>query len=266
MVARASASRFVWMLAFVAALHCVASCRGNANAPNARKADITVFAAAALTDVLPEVGEAFEARTGKRVRFSFGATGDLARQIKDGAPADVFFSSSREWADKAHDWGLLGGKPARVATNGLGCVVSSDSKSSIKAPKDLCAPAVARIAMCDENVPAGKYAREALSHLRLLDALKPRFVGQKDVRAALNAAAGGEIDAAIVYDTDARADSRVRLAFTFDAGSHTPVEHFAAAVKTSGALATAGSFIEFVLGKEGQAIFKSRGFGPGRAP
>lgn len=246
----------------------LAACPGPTNTPlpsDQPKAGaiVTVFAAAALTDVLPEIARAFETEIGTRVRFSFGATGDLARQIKDGAPADVFFSSSREWSDKTEIWGVFDDKPIRVATNGLACVVIKDSKLKADGPKALLSEEFGRFSICDENVPAGKYAREALKHYEVLDALKKRFVGQKDVRVALNAVATGELDCGFVYDTDAWADKRVKILFTFEAGAHTPVEHLAASVKGSASLEHAKEFVKFAAGEKGQAIFKKHGFGPG---
>ncbi|MCC6573130.1 MAG: molybdate ABC transporter substrate-binding protein [Planctomycetes bacterium] len=252
-----------------AAAFFLTACPGMNNSPqvpgNQPKgaAPISVFAAAALTDVLPEIGRAYEAETGTRVRFSFGATGDLARQVRDGAPADVFFSSSREWTEKAASWGVFEGNPLRVATNGLACVVGKTSPLKGDGPKALLGAEFKRFSICDENVPAGKYAREALKHYEVLDTLQKRFVGQKDVRVALNAVATDELEAGFVYDTDAIADPRVRILFTFEVGSHTPVEHLAAPVKASASLDRAKTFLEFVSGERGQAIFKKRGFGPG---
>jgi len=239
---------------------------GPANVAGQGTKELTVFAAVALMDVLPEHGRAFEASTGVRVKFCFGATGDLARQLKEGAPADLFFSSSREWTEKTESWDLLSGRSVLVATNGLACIVSANNPTKAKGPSDLQWPEFKRIAICDENVPAGKYAREALRHYNLLKLLGPRFVGQKDVRAALNSVGQGDLDIGFVYDTDAPADTRVRTLFVFDPRSHTMVEHLGAPVKASGELASARRFLDFVRSPKGQAIFKNRGFGPGDAP
>ncbi|CAG0982251.1 partial Molybdate-binding protein ModA, partial [Gammaproteobacteria bacterium] len=116
------------------------------------------------------------------------------------------------------------------------------------------------------NVPAGKYARAALRFYGMHDDLKPRFVGQKDVRAVLRAVATSECDAGFVYATDARADKSVRTLFAFEQKSYPFVVYPAALCAGSINKEAARAFLQYLLGKESQAAFAARGFSPGEAP
>ena len=150
---------------------------------------------------------------------SFGASSTLARQIRDGAPADVFLSASPDWVDFLREGGALAGEPIVLARNRLVCVASHGSPLAAQGAVDPRAlldriGAEGRVAIADEGVPAGEYARAALAHLGLLDAFTPHLVGQPDVRAVLHAVEIGELGAGFVYSTDAKVadvDGALRL-------------------------------------------------------
>lgn len=226
---------------------------------------VTVFAAASLTDVLEEVGGAFLSRTGIPVRFSFAASSALARQIESGAPAEVFVSADQDWMDylaaRNH---IRPATRADVVTNSLVLIAPVDSRLQLRiAPGMDLAAALGRngrIATGDTaTVPAGRYAKAALSHLGIWKSVEHRMIPADNVRSALNFVALGEAPLGIVYATDALGHDRVRVIDTFPAGSHAPITYPAAA--TSRASADALSFLQFLRGAAAREIFTRYGFG-----
>jgi molybdate transport system substrate-binding protein len=222
---------------------------------------VTVFAASSLTESLQAVATAWEARGGGAVTFSFDASSRLAKQIEAGAPADVFVSADRTWVDWLETrvrverrYDLLG--------NTLIAVVRLTAPAPTR-PADLAAPAVQRLALAGENVPAGAYARAALQATGTWDSVKDRVVSGDNVRTALGWVATGEADVGIVYRTDAKVEPRVKEAFAFPAGTHPPIVYTGASLEPDGA-----AFLDFCAGAEAGAIFAAAGFtrAPGAAP
>jgi molybdate transport system substrate-binding protein len=179
----------------------------------ASAAEITVFAAASLADVLTEIGRAFNAATGDHVLFNFGATSDLARQIRAGAHADVFFSADPAHMDGLEAGGFVhGADRVDVLSNSLVVVVPARSPRRLRAASEIAS--FDRLALADpQAVPAGVYARTYLESIGLWAALAGRIVPTLNVRAALAAVESENIPAAIVYRTDAATSPRVRVAF-----------------------------------------------------
>lgn len=179
----------------------------------ARAAEVTVYAAASLSDALRDVGQAFEAASGDTVVFSLGASNDLARQIVAGAHADLFFSADEAQMDVLERAGLVkASERVDALSNALVVAVSAASKSTLRTPSELLA--LRRLALADpEGVPAGVYARRYLESKGLWEKLRGRIVPALDVRAALAAVESENVDAAIVYRTDAAISRRVRVAF-----------------------------------------------------
>ena len=220
---------------------------------------LRVLAAASLTEVVEALAKRFE---GARVVPGFGASSELARQIADGAPADVFVSASPEWVEFLRDAKALDGEPVVVARNRLVCVAST-GRASVGAgdPKALLARLAPgdRVAIADAGVPAGEYARKALAKLGLLDAYAPRLVGQKDVRAVLHAVEQGELPAGFVYATDARV-AQVELLFAFDPASHPPIEYQAVVLRGAADPAGARRFLAFLTSPTARALLSDAGF------
>jgi molybdate transport system substrate-binding protein len=185
---------------------------GGLAAPPVRAEEVLVFAAASLTDALKDVGRLFEAATGHSVAFNFGGSSDLARQIKAGAPADVFFSADLARMDELERAGLVRAEDrVSLLSNVLVVIVPADSRAVVKAPSDLAG--FRHLALANpESVPAGIYARRWLASLGLWERLKDRVVPTLDVRAALAAVEAENADAGIVYRTDAALSKRVRVA------------------------------------------------------
>src|SRR5947207_2544041 len=238
-------------LAFVAAgLLALPTAQGRAE-------EILVFGAASLTESLQEIGKAFESKTGVAVRFSFGASSDLARQIQAGAPADVFFSADTAKMDALEKAGLVRGSDRReFLSNQLVVVVSSASSRRIAGAKDLAM--LPRLALADpEAVPAGIYARKWLEAEGVWAGLKPKVVPTLDVRSALAAVESEAVAAAIVYRTDATISKKVRVAFVVTGG---PAIRYSLAKLVPSKSSAAQRFVDFASGEEGRAIFERRGF------
>ena len=224
---------------------------------------ITVFAAASLTDSLKAVAEAYKTKTGLTVTLSFGASSTLARQIEQGASADLFLSADTDWMDYLQKKGLLAaGSRKDLLGNRLVLVAAPHAKPAPKiAPHFDLAGALGegRLALADPNsVPAGKYAKAALTALGVWDRIAPKVAQAENVRVALEYVARGEAPYGIVYATDAKITPAVRVAGVFPENSHAPIVYPAALTKT----ASPGSkaFLDFLGGREARAIFEKAGF------
>jgi molybdate transport system substrate-binding protein len=218
---------------------------------------LRVFAAASTTELVNDLGARFP---DAKVSASFGSSGELARQIVDGAPADVFVAASREWVDFLRERGALDGEAVAFARNALVCVAPRGGGAGVRDAKALVASLADddRVAIADAGVPAGEYARQALAKLGVLGALRRRLVGQKDVRAVLHAVAQGEVRAGFVYATDARV-AEVDVLFAFDPGTHAPIEYLAAVVRDSQS-ELARRFVSFLGSEEARAALARAGF------
>jgi molybdate transport system substrate-binding protein len=191
-------------LAFLTALYpgCLASAE-----------EVNLFAASSLTDALKEVASGFEKATGHKVVFNLAGSNDLARQIKAGAPADIFFSADQAQMDGLEAAGLVRASDRRdVLSNVLVVVVPKDAPARVAGPQDL--RAVTRLALADpQGVPAGVYARTWLEKVGLWNELAGKVVPTLNVRAALAVVESENAEAGIVYRTDAALSKRVRVAF-----------------------------------------------------
>jgi molybdate transport system substrate-binding protein len=222
------------------------------------KPELLVFGAASLTEALQDLGKAYEAQTGAKVIFSFGASSDLARQIQAGAPADVFFSADTAKMDALEKAALVKTADRReFLSNSLVVVVPIDSTLKITNAEDLAA--LPRIALADPAaVPAGIYAKKWLTGLGLWEKIEPKVVPTLDVRAALAAVESGAIPAAVVYRTDAAVAKSARIAFAVENGPE--ILYSLAPVAASRDPKAAGALVGFLAGPEGRAEFTKRGF------
>jgi molybdate transport system substrate-binding protein len=233
----------------------------------ADRAPLTVFAAASLKESFDEAALAYEKRTGTPVRVSYAASSALARQIDQGAPADVFVSADLDWMDT-----LQGAKRIDVASrrnllgNTLVLIAPATSKVgdvALKPGVDL-APLLGdgRLALAlTGSVPAGKYAKQSLMHLGAWEGVKAHTAEAENVRAALLLVARGEAPLGIVYGSDARAEPKVRVVGTFPATSHAPIVYPVARVATS-THPRAADFVRWLQSKDARAIFLRHGFQP----
>lgn len=225
-------------------------------------AELVVSAASSLTNAFRAVAQAWEAANpGMRVVLNFGASDVLMRQIVEGAPADVFASADQSAMDRAQAAGMLAAGSRRdFAGNTLVLVVPASVPSAVAGPADLRSDAVRRIAYGNPaSVPVGRYAREALQEQGLWDAVQARGVPAQNVRQALDYVARGEVDAGIVFATDAAAmPTRVRVVATLP--TRTPIAYPIAITARAAGNAAAARFTAFVGSAEGRRILARHGF------
>jgi molybdate transport system substrate-binding protein len=225
--------------------------------------EILVFAAASLTDALAQVDAAFTAGSEVKVKVSFAASSVLAKQIEAGAPADVFVSADREWMDYLEQHGLLrAGTRYDLLGNALVLIAPADSPLQLQIGRgfDLAgALGSGRLSTGDpDSVPAGIYAKAALTQLGAWPSVADRLVRAENVRAALAYVARGETPLGIVYKTDAQAEPRVRVVGVFPADSHPPITYPVAL--TAGARPPATRYAEFLRSAAARELFVRRGF------
>ncbi|WP_404422266.1 molybdate ABC transporter substrate-binding protein [Nibricoccus sp. IMCC34717] len=230
----------------------------------ARAERITVLAAASLSDALQEAAPLFEASSGHQVRFAFGGSGLLARQIQEGAPADVFLSADDARMDPLEKAGLLKPGTRRIlVSNTLVVVTAARGGPVLSRESDLTAAQVRRIALGDPaTVPAGSYARGHLLRLGLWEPLAEKFVACDSVRAALSAVESGNAEAGFVYYTDAHRSNKVRIALELRAPAGPEILYPAAVLRDARAPDAAITFIHWLTGPEAQAVFARYGFQP----
>jgi molybdate transport system substrate-binding protein len=227
----------------------------------ARTDEILVAAAASLTDVLKELSAAYQSKSKNTVNFNFGPSSTLARQIEEGAPADMFFSADLVQMDDLDKNGRLEpGTRKNLLSNQLVIVVPSDSKLAIASPKDLLKSEVKRIALAEPPVPAGVYSSKYLEEEGLWDKIKPKVVPVQDVRATLASVEAGNVEAGFVYKTDAAVSKKVKIVYEVPIDKGPKILYPVAIVKESKRKDTARDFMNFVLSPAGRGTFKKYGF------
>lgn len=227
---------------------------------------VTVFAAASLKDALDAAARGFEAASGHRVVVSYAASSALARQIEAGAPAELFLSADIDWVDYVHSKGLVApGSRRDLLGNELVLVAPTGSHMQVKlAPGVNLATLLGdrRLALANpEVVPAGKYAKAALTSLGAWSAVQGKVAAAENVRATLALVARGEAPLGIVYRTDAMAEKAVRIVDTFPAGSHPAIVY--PLVRLKGAGAAAAALEQYLANAQARSTFARFGF---RAP
>lgn len=229
----------------------------------AHAADLTVSAAASLTNAFKELGPSFEAtHPGTQVVFNFAASDALLTQIVKGAPADVFASADQQAMDKAvAQQAVLPATRRNFASNSLVLITPADSTLGLARPADLQKPEVKRIAIGNPaSVPVGRYTRGSLEALKLWSAIEPKAVMAQSVRQALDYVARGEVEAGFVYATDAAImKDKVKVAATVP--TETPVTYPIAVVTTSLQPQAARAFLDFLGTPGAQAVLVRYGFG-----
>lgn len=225
-------------------------------------AELTVHAAASLTDAMKEIGAAYEKESGDKVQFNFGASNMLARQIEEGAPADVFFSADEAKMDALEKKDLLlPGTRRGLLSNSLVIIVAVDHGILPRAAADLAKPEYKKLALAEpRSVPAGIYAREYLEKLGLWEAVKEKVVPTENVRAALAAVESGNVDAGIVYKTDALISKKVKVAVEISGPAAPKISYPVAMVKSSKEPERAKKFADYLAGPAARAVFEKFGF------
>jgi molybdate transport system substrate-binding protein len=225
---------------------------------------VTVFAAASLKNALDDVGAAYTAETRGAVKFSYAASGAIARQVEQGAPADVYISADSEWMDYLQKRALIVPASRRdLLTNHLALIAPAKSTVRLRlAPNVPLAAALGptgRLAVAGPDVPAGRYARAALTALGVYDSVKDKLAPAENVRAALAFVARGETPLGIVYDTDAKVEPAVRIVALFPEASHPSIVYPVALVAASHN-PQGPAFLRFAESPKAAAIFRKYGF------
>lgn len=240
----------------------LALCLVSAGALPAWAADITVSAAASLTNAFQDIGREFEAANpGSKILFNFGSSGQLVQQITRGAPVDAFAAADQESMDRAERGGAIErASRFNFVRNEMVVVVPADSAAGASGLADLKGSAFARIAIGNpDSVPAGRYAKLALDKGALWDALKEKMINTQNVRQALDYVARGEADAGFVYATDARLlPARVKVAFKVDVPAN--ILYPVAATRGGGNQRGGLAFVEFLKTETAQRILARYGF------
>jgi molybdate transport system substrate-binding protein len=225
-------------------------------------AELTVHAAASLTDAMKEIGAAYEKESGDKLQFNFGASSTLARQIEEGAPADIFLSADEAKMDGLQKKRLLlAGTRRSFLSNLLVIVVAADASVVPKSASDLAKAEYKKIALGEPTtVPAGIYAREYLEKLELWNALKDKVVPMESVRAALAVVESGNVEAGFVYKTDALISEKVKTAVEIPAAEGPKISYSMAVVQSSKQFERAKKFEEYLAGPAARQVFEKFGF------
>ncbi|MGH7886315.1 MAG: molybdate ABC transporter substrate-binding protein [Candidatus Binatia bacterium] len=227
-----------------------------------RADDILVAAAASLTDVLKDVGKAYQAKGTNKILLTLGPSNFLARQIDEGAPADLFFSADLTQMDFLDKRGRLEpGTRKNLLSNQLVIIVSVDSKLKFASPKELLKPEVRKIALADPAaVPVGVYTGKYLADEGLWDQVKPKVVPVQDARATLASVESGNVEAGFVYKTDAAVSNKVKIVYEVPVERGPKITYPLALIKESREKEAARDFANYLGSPSAKAAFKKYGF------
>ena len=232
----------------------------------ARAQEITLSVAISMKEAVETLGRQFtQARPSVMLRYNFGSSGELQKQIEAGAPVDLFISAAQRQMDELEQKGLIDPASRRVfARNVLTVIKPAGSVLDISKPADLLDPKVRRIVIGNpRTVPVGQYAEESLKALALWDRVQPKLVFAENVRQALDYVARGEVEAGFVYSTDIPVRAgQVTEAFRPAEDTYRPVTYPVAVVKDSRQPALARAFIDLLMTREGQSALSRLGFQP----
>ncbi|MFJ5757547.1 molybdate ABC transporter substrate-binding protein [Neobacillus sp. NPDC093182] len=225
--------------------------------------ELTISAAASLNEALIEIKENFENENPQmKILYNIGGSGALKQQILQGAPVDLFLSAAHDPFNELTQKGLIDKKTqVDLLRNQLVLVTNKDNPASINGFSDLKSNQINKIAIgIPESVPAGKYAKQTLENLGLWDTLEPIVIQTKDVRQALTYVETGNVDAGIVYMTDAYVSDKVKVVAAADEQTHDAIIYPAGIIKSSANKHEAESFLSYLQGKTAKTIFEKYGF------
>ncbi len=236
-----------------------------AAAPRGRTVDLTVSAAISLSKSLKTIRDLYRQKDpGVSITLDLGASGILEQQIEQGAPVDIFISASPDEMNELQAKGLLAvGSRGILLRNSL-VLISPMEDRKVNGFQDLTRPEVRRVAIANpESVPAGRYARQALQYLKLYPKIQAKLLFAQDVRQVLAYVETDNVDAGLVYITEAKLSSKVRVVAVAPGASHAPIVYPVAMVKRTKNAADAERLIQFLRGPEAGRVFEQEGFGVG---
>jgi molybdate transport system substrate-binding protein len=223
---------------------------------------ITVFAAASLTNAITDIAYHYEKNNNIQIDKSFSSSSALAKQIENGAPADIFISADTKWMNYIQDKNLIKiNSKVNLLSNQLVLIAPKGKPFTVNMVRGFDFASAFSGKLCTgelDSVPVGIYAKQSLTNLNWWDAIKVRIVGTQDVRAALIFVERGECNAGIVYATDAKVSSKVENVATFPEASHDPIVYPVALLKEASSQAT--GFFNYLKSEKAKAIFAKYGF------
>lgn len=228
---------------------------------------LTVSAAASLKDSMNEIKQLYaKEHSNVTITYNFGASGTLQQQIEQGAPADVFISAATKQMNALKDKNLLvNDTVTNLLKNDVVLIVPKNSSSNVKSFNDLASDKVKKVALGEtKSVPVGQYSQEILTNLKLIDKVQPKAIYGKDVKEVLTWVETGNVDAGIVYKTDALVSKKVNIVATASENSHKAVVYPAAVIKASKNPTQAKDFLKFLSSDKAKAVFQKYGFKLGK--
>jgi molybdate transport system substrate-binding protein len=225
---------------------------------------VIVSTAASLKEVMEEIGTTYkQSNPGVNINYNFGASGALLQQIQQGAPVDIFISAGKKQMDTLEESGqLVTGTRSVLAKNRLVLIVPNGI-TGVTNFLNLTGNNIKKIAIGEpRSVPAGQYSEQVLQKLGILDQVKGKFVYANNVRQVLAAVESGNVDAGLVYQTDARISDKVKTVVTADEKFHSPIEYPMAVIKRTKNLNAAKSFLQYLSGEQVNKILRKYDFIP----
>lgn len=229
---------------------------------SAQAAEITVSAAASLTNAFKDIAQDYEKQyPDAKINLNFAASGALLSQMAKGAPVDVFASADQQTMDKAEQQGLVRSHARETfATNSLVVIVPTDSKLSLNSLQDLTGESVQKLAIGNPaSVPVGNYTKQTMEKAGLWQDVQPKLINTQNVRQSLDYVSRGEVDAGFVYATDA-STMKDKVKVSFEVPTETPVTYPIAYTVQTDKTAEARRFINYVLSPKGQSVLGRYGF------
>lgn len=242
----------------------VIGCSQMTSNTDSQKVELTVSAAASMQDAMKEVAEAYqEEHLNTKITYNFAGSGTLTQQIKQGAPVDVLISANEKFMDELEKKNLLLPETRKsLLQNDIVLIVpKKDNISNISNFQQLTNPNIKRFSIGEpKSVPAGQYAKEVLSNLKIYEQVKSKIVFAKDVRQVLSYVESGNVDAGIVYATDARISNKIKVVATASDNTHKPIIYPVAAIRRSKNPEMSKEFIQFLFSNSAKDVFKKYGF------
>lgn len=229
----------------------------------AQSSSLTVSAAISLKDALAEIKRLYQkSPPNVQITYNFGSSGSLQQQIEQGAPVDIFISAANKQMDALESQNLLLPNSRHTLVTNQLVLITPKSENIVTKIQDLTKPEVTKIALGEpKSVPAGKYSEEVLKYYKILDQVKSKIIYGKDVRQVLTYVETGNVNAGLVYATDAKTSTKVRIVATAPQQSHSPIVYPIAILKDSKNQNTAKAFDKFLISNQAKNVFKKYGFG-----
>lgn len=224
--------------------------------------ELNISAAASLKDALMEIQTEYEKTNDVKLIINFAASGTLQKQIEEGAPSDIFISAAQKQMDALEEKGLIVKESRKdLLGNSLVLIAAEEAKDKIQGISDIKKADIGKISIgVPESVPAGSYAKESLENLKMWEEIEPKLVLAKDVRQVLTYVETGEVDAGIVYSSDAALLTKGAIVGTFPADSHKPVVYPVSLINESKNKEAAQKFLDFLSEEKSAETFSKYGF------